>query len=300
MAKSKWTAADITDLTGKTAIVTGANSGIGYETALALASKGASVVLACRNPTTGEEAAARIGEACPDTGQARFAHLDLGDLTSVRSFASAMATAHPVIDILCNNAGVMMCPQGQTSDGFETQFGTNHLGHFALTGLLMDQLRQSPNARVVTVSSIYHRRGRIDFDNLNSEHSYSKTRAYAQSKLANLLFTFELQRRSQAAGANTIAAAAHPGWTATNLQQNAALFRVLNPFFAQKPWSGARPTLYAATAPDVQSGDCFGPDRRFELVGGPTRVKAVKRAHDEQVASRLWQISTELTGVSYL
>ncbi len=300
MAKSKWTAADIPDLTGKTAIVTGANSGIGYETALALAGKGARVVLACRNQTTGEDAVTRIRTAHPKTGDASFAHLDLGDLASVRSFAAEMATAHPVIDILCNNAGVMMCPRGHTADGFETQLGTNHLGHFALTGLLFDQLSQSPSARVVTVASVYHRRGRIDFDNLNSEKRYSKTRAYAQSKIANLLFTFELQRRCAATGKPIIAVAAHPGWTATNLQQNAALFRVLNPVFAQQPWSGARPTLYAATAPDVRGGEYFGPDRRFELIGGPTRVKAVKRAHDEQVASRLWQISAELTGVSYL
>ncbi len=298
MSSKGWSANDIPDLAGKTAVVTGANSGIGFETALALAGHQARVILACRNPTSGDDAASRIRDQHPEA-EVRFEPLDLADLASVRRFAERFAADQDRLDILCNNAGVMLCPAGRTTDGFETQFGTNHLGHFALTGLLLPRLRAAAGARVVTVSSVYHRIGRIDFDDLDGAKRYSRSRAYAQSKLANLLFTFELQRRFERAEVDAIAAAAHPGWTATNLQRNATLFRTLNPLFAQPPWSGARPTLYAATAPGVAGGDYYGPGKRFESVGPPVRVRAVARAHDSEVAARLWQVSEALTGVRF-
>jgi len=293
-----WTAKDMPRMDGKVAVVTGANSGIGFETARELAAHGARVLLACRDEGRGEAAANRIREQHPDAS-AHYAHLDLGDLASVRAFADTIAEREPALHVLCNNAGVMMCPKGTTADGFETQLGINHLGHFALTGLLLDLLRSTAGARVVTVSSVYHKYGRIDFDDLNAEKSYRRSRAYGQSKLANLLFTLELQRRFERAGIDTIAVAAHPGWTATNLQQHAAVFRVLNPYLAQKPWAGALPTLYAAAAPEVRGGEYFGPSRRFESVGSPKRVHMSKRARNAETAARLWQVSEELTGVAY-
>jgi len=293
-----WTADDMPDMSGKIAIVTGANSGIGYETARELARHGARVTLACRNQEKGEAAVAGIREENPDA-DARFASLDLSDLASVRSFADAFRDQESALDILCNNAGVMMCPPSKTADGFELQFGTNHLGHFALTGLLLDRIRSTRNARVVTVSSVYHKAGRIDFDDLNAEKKYKRTRAYGQSKLANILFTLELQRRFERAGIDAIAVAAHPGWTATNLQQNVSLFRFFNPMLAQKPWGGALPTLYAAVEPDVKGGEYFGPAKRFESVGSPKRVRVSKRSRDEEAAARLWRVSEEMTGVAY-
>ncbi len=293
-----WTAEDMPRLDGKVAVVTGANSGIGYETARALAAHGARVVLACRNADKGEDAVARI-RAQHEAAEADFRRLDLGDLSSVREFASAFGNDETRLDILANNAGVMLCPESRTADGFETQFGVNHLGHFALTGLLLDLLRETAGARVVTVSSVYHKFGRIDFDDLNAERRYGRSRAYGQSKLANLLFTLELQRRFERAEVEAIAVAAHPGWTATNLQQHAAPFRVLNPYLAQKPWGGALPTLYAATAPEVNGGEYFGPGKRFEWMGSPKKVKTSKRARDRETATRLWEVSEELTGVVY-
>jgi NAD(P)-dependent dehydrogenase (short-subunit alcohol dehydrogenase family) len=295
---SNWTAENIPDLTGKTAIVTGANSGIGYEMALALARKEATVILACRNKDKGEAAVRQIDQECPEA-KAELMQLDLSDLASVRRFAGDFASHYGGLDILINNAGIMAPPFGKTADGFELQFGTNHLGHFALTGLLYNFIIRTPQARVVTVSSGGHRFAEIDFDNLNAEKGYDRQRAYAQSKLANLLFTYELQRRFEAAGVDAIAAAAHPGWTATNLQAHWRMVRVLNPFIAQQPKMGALPTLYAATAPDVRGGDYYGPAGWQELRGYPTRVRSSDRSYDTTVAAKLWTVSEELTGVRY-
>ena len=295
---SNWTAENIPDLTGKIAIVTGANSGIGYETALALARKGATVILACRNKDKGEAAVRQIDQEVP-TAEAKLMLLDLANLAAVRRFAGEFTAHYDRLDMLINNAGIMATPFGKTADGFELQFGTNHLGHFALTGLLLDRIMQTPQARVITASSGGHRFGKIDFDNLNGEQGYDRQRAYAQSKIANLLFTYELQRRFESAGVDTIAVAAHPGWTATNLQVHWRMVQILNPLLAQKPAMGALPTLYAATAPDVQGGDYYGPSGWQELRGYPIRVQSSDRSHDTAVAARLWTVSEELTGIRY-
>ncbi len=295
---SNWTAENIPDLTGKIAIVTGANSGIGYEMARALARKQATVILACRNKDKGAAAVRQIDQEYP-AAKAELMPLDLSDLAAVRRFADEFIRQHDRLDLLINNAGVMEIPFGKTADGFELQFGTNHLGHFALTGLLLDLSLHTPQARIVTVSSIVHRFGCIDFDNLNGEKRYSRSGAYAQSKLANLLFTYELQRRLKGAGVDTMAVAAHPGWTATNLQTHSLLYRTLNPVMAQQPMMGALPALYAATAPDVQGGGYYGPRGQLELRGYPTRVRSNGRSYDTAVAARLWTISETLTGVRY-
>ena len=294
-----WTAEDIPDQSGRVAIVTGANSGIGYETALALARKGATVVMACRDLSKAAPAADSCRATQP-SGTLEVMQLDLADLESVRQFAANYRERYDRLDLLINNAGIMMPPYGKTAQGFETQFGVNHLGHFALTGLLFDLLLQTPGSRVVTVSSGSHRFGQIDFEDLQWENKdYKRNAAYGQSKLANLLFTYELQRRLTAAGEETLAVAAHPGWTATNLQVHAGGFRFLNRFFAQDPPMGALPTLYAATAPDVSGGDYYGPSGFMEMRGHPKKVRSNDRSYDEAVAARLWDISEELTGVGY-
>jgi NAD(P)-dependent dehydrogenase (short-subunit alcohol dehydrogenase family) len=295
---SNWTAGNIPDLTGKFAIVTGANSGIGYEMARALARKGATVILACRNKDKGEAAVRQIAQEYPEA-KAELMELDLSDLASVRRFTDEFIGKYGRLDILINNAGIMATPFGRTTDGFELQFGTNHLGHFALTGLLLDLIIRAPGARVVTVSSGGHRFGKIDFDNLNGEKDYDRRGAYAQSKLANLLFTYELQRRFESAGIDALSVAAHPGWTVTNLQVHWRMLQVLNPFIGQEPVMGALPALYAATAPDVQGGDYYGPRGWQELRGHPTRVKSNDSSHDMAVAARLWNVSEALTGVRY-
>jgi NAD(P)-dependent dehydrogenase (short-subunit alcohol dehydrogenase family) len=295
---SNWTAENIPNLTGKTAIVTGANSGIGYEMARALARKEARVILACRNKDKGGAAVRQIDQEYPKA-KAELMQLDLSDLASVRRFSDEFTAHYDRLDILINNAGIMAIPFGKTADGFELQFGTNHLGHFALTGLVLDLIIRTPRARVITVSSGGHRFGEIDFDNLNGEKAYDRGRAYAQSKLANLLFTYELQRQFEGAGVDTIAVAAHPGWMATNLQAHWRMVRALNPFIAQEPKMGALPTLYAATAPDVQGGDYYGPRGWQELRGYPTKVQSSENSYDMAVAAKLWIVSEELTGVWY-
>jgi NAD(P)-dependent dehydrogenase (short-subunit alcohol dehydrogenase family) len=296
---SNWTAQNMPDLTSKVAIVTGANSGIGYEMARALAHKGAIVILACRDKDKGEAAIQQICQECP-LAKVELMLLDLADLASVRYFADKFTSNYDRLDILLNNAGIMVPPFGKTVDGFELQFGTNHLGHFALTGLLFNLVVSTPQARVVMISSGGYRFGVIDFDNLNAEQGYDRGKAYAQSKLANLLFTYELQRRFEAGGVDAIAVAAHPGWTATNLSVHWRMVRMLNPFIAQKPEMGALPALYAATASDVQGGDYYGPDGWQELRGYPIKVQSNDRSHDMVVAARLWTVSEELTGVKYL
>jgi NAD(P)-dependent dehydrogenase (short-subunit alcohol dehydrogenase family) len=293
-----WTEHDIPDQTGRVAVVTGANSGIGWDTSRALAQKGATVILACRSLPKANTAANRITALKP-SGKVVVMPLDLGDLESVQTFADQFRAQYDRLDLLINNAGVMMPPYGKTVQGFEQQFGINHLGHFALTGLLLDMLNQTPNARVVTVSSGMHQVGVINFDDLNAKSGYDPQRAYGQSKLANLLFTYELQRKLVAAGQRTLAVASHPGWTATNLQQHTGLFQLMNPIFAQKPEMGALPTLYAATAPHVRGGEYFGPGGLFEMRGYPQKVESNARSHDEAISRRLWAVSEELTQVRY-
>ncbi len=295
---SHWTENDIPDQTGRIAIVTGANSGIGWDTARALAQKGATVIMACRNPQKANAAADQI-KALNPAGQVIVMPLDLADLNTVRAFAAAFRESHDRLDVLINNAGVMNTPYGKTAQGFEQQLGINHLGHFALTGLLLDLLNAIPQARVVTVSSGGHRFGAINFDDLNWERGYPRQRAYAQSKLANLLFTYELQRKLTAAGQGRLAVAAHPGWTATNLQQYSRYLQLLNPLMAQTTAMGALPTLYAATAMDVRGGDYIGPGGFMELRGYPKKVRSSARSHDEAVARRLWATSEDLTEVRY-
>jgi NAD(P)-dependent dehydrogenase (short-subunit alcohol dehydrogenase family) len=297
--KTRWTEVNIPDQTGKVAIVTGANSGIGYEMARALAAKGATVILACRSMDKGNAALEQLKKAHPNAN-AELMQLDLADLSSVRSFAEKFLAQHDQLHILINNAGVMMIPGRQeTADGFEMQFGTNHLGHFALTGLLIETILRTSGARVVTVSSGAHTMGKVEFDNLNAEKSYSRTRVYGLSKLANLLFTYELQRKFEAAGAEAIATASHPGWTATNLQQHSGLFRLLNPIMAMKPPQGALPTLYAAVDTVVNGGEYFGPDGLGGMRGYPKKIKSNDRSYDEAVAAKLWTESVKLTGEAY-
>jgi NAD(P)-dependent dehydrogenase (short-subunit alcohol dehydrogenase family) len=295
----KWTLDNIPDQSGRVANVTGANTGIGFETAAALAAKNATVVMACRNRQKAEDAMDKIRERTPDA-KLEFIELDLASLASVERFAAAYRAGHERLDLLINNAGVMVPPLGQTEDGFELQFGCNHLGHFALTGRLLDLLEATPGARVVTVSSMAHRRGKMDFDNLNAEKGYRKMPAYGQSKLANLLFTFELQRRLEAAGSSLVATAAHPGWTGTDLQRHSAVIKFLNNFFAQTPPMGALPTLRAAVDPEAAGGDYYGPKGFYEMRGYPTKVGTTPAAKNELDARRLWEVSEKLTGVSFL
>jgi NAD(P)-dependent dehydrogenase (short-subunit alcohol dehydrogenase family) len=301
---SKWTATDIPDQTGRTAVVTGSNTGLGYETAAALAAKGAQVVLAVRNVGKGTDAAARIGDATPGAS-VEVQELDLTSLDSVRAAAELLRAKHDTIDLLINNAGVMFTPKSSTKDGFELQFGTNHLGHFAFTGLLLDRLLPVPGSRVVTVSSVGHRfaRNGIDFDDLQSEKDYSRVGAYGQAKLANLMFTYELARRLQSSGSNTIAAAAHPGGSRTELTRNlppvvGALTKLAEPLF-QDADMGALPTLRAATDPGVIGGQYFGPDGFAEQRGYPVVVASTRVSHDTAAQRRLWTVSEELTGVTF-
>lgn len=293
----RWTIANIPDQVDRVGIVTGGNSGIGFETARGLALRKAHVVLACRSTAKGAEAVDRILAETP-AARAEFMPLDLSSLQSVRDFAKAFTAKHDRLDLLINNAGVMMPPsRTETQNGFELQFGTNHLGHFTLTMRLLELILGTSGSRVVTVSSTAHRYGELDFDDPNWERrEYKRMPSYGQSKLANLLFAFELQRRLTAAGSGTRSLAAHPGWTATNLQDESPLLRVLNPLIAMKPWQGALPTLFAATDPQAGGGDYFGPDGWFEMRGYPTRVGTSARAKSEDDASRLWQMSETLTG----
>lgn len=288
-----WTVDDIGTQTGRVAIVTGANSGIGFETAKTLADRGATVILACRNSDKASAALAKI------TGDVAFMRLDLSSLESVRTFATAFGGEYQHLDLLINNAGVMTPPLTHSQEGFELQFATNHLGHFALTGRLMPLIRDRGDARVVTVSSIAHKFGRVDFDNLCAEKGYRATASYAQSKLANLLFTHELERRLRRANARAIAVGAHPGWTATNLQANNLGARLGNPLIAMKPAQGALPSLMAATAPQVNGGTYFGPTGLWELRGRPGVVRASNRSQDREVAEKLWDVSVEATGVDF-
>ena len=297
-----WTTTDIPDQTGRTAVITGANTGLGYETAAALAAKGAHVVLAVRNTDKGQAAADLIVRRTPGAS-VDVQSLDLTSLDSIRTAAEQLRSKHDAIDLLINNAGVMFTPKSTTKDGFELQFGTNHLGHFALTGLLLDRLLPVPGSRVVTVSSVGHRfaRNGIRFDDPQWEQDYSRVGAYGQAKLANLMFTYELQRRLQ--GTNTIAAAAHPGGSRTELTRNlpplvAAVTKLAEPLF-QSAEMGALPTLRAATDPGVIGGQYFGPDGFGEQRGYPKVVASTRASHDTDAQRRLWTVSEELTGVTF-
>ncbi|MEU8074911.1 SDR family NAD(P)-dependent oxidoreductase [Catellatospora citrea] len=299
----RWTAADVPDQTGRVAVITGANTGIGFEAAKVLAARGATVVLACRNPDRAGDARNRLTASTPGA-RVEFLRLDLSSLASIREAAAELRGRHPEIDLLVNNAGVMWTPPSTTADGFELQFGTNHLGHFAFTGLVLDRLLPVVGSRVVTVSSMGHRTGQLDFDDLQSERSYGRHRAYAASKLANLMFTYELQRRLETAAAHTTALAAHPGGAGTELMRNSPpLIRFLNPVFGplvtQSAERGALPTLRAATDPFARGGEYYGPDGLGEVKGFPKRVGSTARSHDKLAQRRLWQESLQLTGVTF-
>jgi NAD(P)-dependent dehydrogenase (short-subunit alcohol dehydrogenase family) len=301
---AKWTAEEVPDQHGRTAVVTGGNSGLGRIVGRELGRRGAKVIIASRDNAKSAEAAKEITAAYPSS-TVEAAQLDLGNLSSIRAFADRIVAGNDHIDLLINNAGVMAAPYQRTADGFELQFGTNHLGHFALTGLLLPLLYGRSEARVVTVSSNNHKGGRIRFDDLQGEQRYSRWGAYAQSKLANLLFAFELDRRLKAGGWKLISVAAHPGYSATNLQLSGPPLherlgmRLSNRLFAQSAEMGALPILYAATAPDVEGGSYVGPDGRGELRGHPVLVDASARAYGEEAARRLWDISEQLTDVRY-
>jgi NAD(P)-dependent dehydrogenase (short-subunit alcohol dehydrogenase family) len=307
MAQHHWNIADIPDQHGKLVVITGGNSGIGYEAAQALAAKGARVIMAVRDTEKGRQTLERIRRAAP-RALVEVAALDLAHLASIRRFAEALLAQHPALPLLINNAGVMALPYRRTADGFELQFGTNHLGHFALTGLLLPAILAASGARVVTVSSGMHTRGAIDFDNLDGARGYQRWRAYSQSKLANLLFAYELQRRLAAAGADVISVGCHPGYAATNLQTagprmagsaiGVAMMSIGN-LFAQSAAMGALPTLYAATAPGVNGCDYIGPTGLGGMRGHPNKVRSTARSYDAALARRLWAVSEELTGVGY-
>ena len=300
----QWTAADIPDQARRTAVVTGANSGLGLVTARELARAGSGVVLACRNTEKGTVALESIREAVPGAA-VTVEKLDLSSLDSVRAFAARFATAYDGLDLLINNAGVMAPPRRETTDGFELQLGTNHLGHFALTGLLLGRMQGREDARVVTVTSAAHRIGRIDFDDLQRRRHYFRWSAYGQSKLANLLFARELDLRLRAAGSTVSSMAAHPGYAATNLQSAAppALDRwamaLANHLFAQSAEMGALPELYAATRHYLDGGLFIGPDGPNEQRGYPKVVSPSRAGRSGATADRLWTVSEELTGVSY-
>jgi NAD(P)-dependent dehydrogenase (short-subunit alcohol dehydrogenase family) len=301
-----WTTEKIPDLTGKVIIVTGANSGLGFEAAKEFARKGAQTILACRSMDKAQAALDQIKQEIPEAS-AEIMQLDLASLASVREFAETFKSRYDRLDILVNNAGIMWVPYQKTEDGFESQFGTNHLGHFALTGLLMDLLLKTPDARVVNVSSVGHRSGTMDFDNLMFEggKGYGRHRAYGRSKLANLLFTYELQRKFGAVDADAIATAAHPGGSNTNLAryvEDLWYFKALRPVLErmmQGADMGALPTLRAAVDPAASGGEYYGPGGFMEQGGYPVIVQSSAASHSEIDARRLWEVSEELTGIHY-
>lgn len=297
--KHKWDSNNIPDQKGRIAIVTGSSSGIGYETARALAEKQAIVIIAVRNQQKGDKAGSKIKAAYPNADVSVML-LDLASLKSVKTFADAFRAKHKRLDLLINNAGVMMPPYSKTEDGFELQMGTNHFGHYALTGHLFDLLKNTPGSRIVNISSAGHNFGNIDFDDLHWEkREYKPMNSYGDSKIANLYFTYELSRRLEKDGGNPMITAAHPGWTATDLQRHAGLFRFLNPFLAQDITMGALPTLYAAVGPDAQSGDYYGPKGWREMRGYPKKVESNELSKDESIAKKLWDVSKRLTGVKF-
>lgn len=307
MSDTRWTAADVPDQQGRTALVTGANAGIGFETAMVLAVRGATVVLACRDTAKAEAAAARIRAAAPQA-KTETLRIDLASLASVRRAAEQFRSGHGRLDLLINNAGLIHPGRAITEDGFELHFGTNHLGHFALTGQLLDRLLAAPGSRIVTVSASGHRRGDIHFDDLTLRSGYSMIAAYGQSKLANLMFTYELQRRLAASGARTIAVAAHPGNAHTDVGRDlpgwlravlSPRLRPVNSWLVQTARMGALPTLRAAADPAASGGDYYGPAGLGEFTGHPARVQPSARSLDANLQRRLWDESERLTRVRY-
>jgi len=298
----KWTVENIPDLSGKVTVVTGANSGLGFESSKEFARKGANVVMACRSMEKGQDAKNKIIEEIPDAS-AEVMHLDLASLKSVHQFADEFKGKYDRLDILLNNAGIMFTPYGKTEDGFEIQFGTNHLGHFALTGLLLGLVTKAPKSRVVNVSSIAHSMVVMDFSDLNWEKSrYNTIGAYGRSKLANLLFTYELQRRFESVGINSIAVAAHPGASKTNLARhtNRILYTILLIVAARaRAARGALPQIRASVDPEVKGGEYYGPDGFREMRGSPVLVQSNAASHNETDAKKLWEISEELTQIKY-
>ncbi|MER8043693.1 oxidoreductase [Streptomyces sp. NPDC094032] len=303
--QQRWNADLVPDLTGRVFVVTGANSGLGLATTRELARHGGHVVLAVRDERKGRAAADDILRTHPGA-LLDVRRLDLADLASVRDFAGKLAADHPRLDVLVNNAGAMAPPRTLSAQGHELQFAANHLGHFALTGLLLDRLAAGRDPRVVTVSSLEHRRGTIDFDDISGERRYSPMGAYRQAKLANTVFGHTLHQRLTAAGSPVRSVLAHPGYTATNLQKDTPVAlvrivfgRILGPLLAQPPAAGALPQLYAATAPDAEGGALYGPDGPGELRGAPKRVALAPAATDPETGRRLWELSERLTGVTY-
>ncbi|QOZ23102.1 SDR family oxidoreductase [Bradyrhizobium sp. CCBAU 51753] len=303
-----WSTADIPRLDGRTAVITGATGGLGYQTALELARAGATVVLTGRNGAKGQDALARIRGELPDAAII-YETLDLASIASVADFAGRFAATHPSLDLLINNAAVMALPTRQvTVDEFEMQFGTNYLGHYALTALLLPQLRRGRNARVVNLSSLAHRSGAINFDDLQARRSYKPWRAYCQSKLAMLMFALELQRRSAINGWGIMSNAAHPGYARTELIPNGPgteslswrFGRYLQPLMSHSAAAGALPTLFAATSPAAEGGGYYGPNGFYELKGPPAPARIMPQARDAAVAERLWDISAALTGVPFI
>ena len=294
-----WTESNIPDQCGKTAIVTGSNTGVGFETARALTQKNAHVILACRNEQKGNDAARRIRDGFPDA-KVEVMTLDLSSLASIRSFSESVLRKHEKLDLLINNAGVMTPPHGETTDGFELQFGTNYLGHFALTGLLIDRINMTPASRIIPVSSIAHYQGKIDFNNLNAERSYRRYRAYAQSKLAVLIFAYELQRRLEKSGSKTLSIPSHPGVTRSELVRHSLALQLLEKVISQDTPLGALPLLRAAVDPQARGGEYYGPGGLSKMRGNAQPGGSSRRSRDERVAERLWQVSEELTAVRYL
>lgn len=294
-----WTPSDIPDLSNRTVLVTGANSGLGLESARMLSSHGATVVMACRNTQKGKAAMEDIRGGHPEA-KLELMELDLADLTSVRQFSETFRKHHDRLDILINNAGVMAPPLQHTKDGFEMQFGTNHLGHFALTGLLLETLEAAEAPRVVVVSSLAHRMGNIYFDNLDGKKWYKRWKFYGQSKLANLMFALELDRRLRGKNSSIQVMAAHPGYSATNLQRGIPGHKLFNAVTAQSQEKGACPSVFAATSELARSGQYYGPNGFMELWGMPAEADIRRLARNEKVAGRLWEVSSELSGVSYL
>ncbi|MFC4448715.1 oxidoreductase [Halorussus aquaticus] len=311
--RGEWAAEQMPEMDDRTVVVTGANSGLGYEATRAFARKGAHVVMACRSEDRGEDAKRRLRSEDTEgghRGSLEVAELDLADLSSVESFAESFGDTHDELHVLCNNAGVMAIPRRETEDGFEMQFGVNHLGHFALTGLLLDRLRETPGeTRVVTQSSGVHESGDIDFADLQHEDSYDEWDAYAQSKLANVLFAYELQRRLEDASADVTSVACHPGYAATNLQRRGPemagstlrlwAMKAANAVLAQSAERGALPMLYAATAPQIEGGEYVGPGGLMNMRGPPSVQQSSDVSYDRERAERLWEVSEDLTGVTY-
>ncbi|MCK9282425.1 MAG: SDR family NAD(P)-dependent oxidoreductase [Melioribacteraceae bacterium] len=299
MSSKNWDATNVPMQQGKVAVVTGSSSGIGFETARVLASKNAKVIIAVRNIDKGSAALEKIKSEFPESNvEVRI--LDLADLKSIHSFAESFKKEYDSIDLLINNAGVMIPPYSKTKDGFELQFGTNHLGHFALTGLLLDLIKKRKNSRIVTVSSKAHNMGELHLDDLNwVKRDYKAWKAYGDSKIANLYFTYELQRKLEVAGLDTIAVAAHPGLTKSELDRYSTIVGYLNKFLAQSPQMGALPTLYAATANDVKGGEYFGPSDWSEWRGYPKLVTSKELSHNKEIAEKLWEVSEKLTKVKY-